>query len=50
MKRGSIYSIYRIKIYNKEIQRQTKVRDVGHRIKDLNWNWAGHLARLGEGH
>ena len=37
------------RVPNVEIRRRTKVFDIGNRVMELKWNWAGHLARRGDG-
>jgi len=33
------------KIRNLEIKRRTGIRDVGHKVKKLKFDYAGHIAR-----
>lgn len=35
------------RVPNPEIQRWTKVQDIGHRISNLKWCWEGYIAKRG---
>lgn len=37
------------RVRNTEIRRRTKVKDIGERVVELKWSWAGHMARRGDG-
>jgi hypothetical protein len=50
MERAMLGVSLRDQIRNDEIRKRTKVTDIARRIADLNWQWAGHIARRTDGH
>ncbi|RVE40206.1 hypothetical protein evm_015144 [Chilo suppressalis] len=49
MERAMLRVSLRDRIRNEEIRKRTKVTDIAHRIANLKWQWAGHIARRTDG-